>query len=141
MVRDSLPFFGMEHAVLEWSTVYWIAVFIKHGPHILLVTVFFSAAAVICRGYSTENIHVCERGDVRLLNETQPQVYKQGRVEICYSGKWVGICSNYLSNTFVRLTCQKLLGRSQKGKITIDYTYTITHTYRIHRFQVIFFRL
>ncbi len=74
---------------------------------------------MICRGYSTENIHVCETGDVRLLNETQSQVYKQGRVEICYSRKWVGICYKSLSSTFVRLTCQKLLGKSLKGKTKI----------------------
>ncbi len=75
---------------------------------------------MICRGYSTNNVHACGRGDVRLLNATQSQNFIQGRVEICNNGQWVGICqdSNW-KYTYARLICQKLLQKSPKGKFMI----------------------
>lgn len=105
---------GVEHSILNcsydrtWSFYSQYNYIVRYSSHL--------AAAVICRGYLTDNVHVCGRGNVRLLNQTQSQVYKQGRVEICDNRKWVGICSNSWSSTVIALICQKILGRSPKGK-------------------------
>ncbi len=69
---------------------------------------------MICRGNNNDT-DACERGAVRLRNETKSHTFIQGIVEMCDNGQWVGICSGYWSNIHTRLTCQKLLGKSLIG--------------------------
>ena len=57
----------------------------------------------------------CTHGEIRLVSSSSA---REGRVEVCVSGRWGTVCDDHWSSTDSQVVCRQL-GFSSSGEIII----------------------